>query len=82
MSILIACSAWRSLISFGDNGSLNSTSTKSEIVQGKRNGRYHAKHVKAEWCYMTRIVQKEKNEQTMDDKIRKPSHLSTDYTKG
>lgn len=31
---------------------------------------------------MTRIVQKETDEQTMDDETRELSHLSTDYTKG
>lgn len=38
------------MISLVEDVSQNSRSIKKAIAQGKRNGRYHAKHIKDEWC--------------------------------
>ena len=69
------------VVSLVGGGSSNGTSTSTEITQGKRSGRYHAMHVKVEWCLSDSYSAEGKNKQMMDDETRPPSHLSKDYTK-
>ena len=81
MGLVVACSPWGSIISFGNIGSATYI---RRILRWCKHNSYSCVPCMSmlNTVYAAFIVQKEKDKQTMNDRTCTHLHLFKDYTKG